>query len=125
MWARIAPRCWKSACHKRRRLERGIAHRLKELQLKTDSDIAILMQVLFSEPAELQLPTEVTYLSKLVGDEALQSPGSLVLVQFDKHGVKKTLIENAKTQSNLTVSDDDLRRIPKLVAAAVLAGLMR
>ena len=78
-------------------------------------------------PAELELPIEVAYLSNFMNEISLDEVcmSARAVVKFDRQGVKSTLIESSRSISNVTVSDDDLRAIPKLVAAAVLAELMR
>ena len=60
-------------------LERDLAQRWQRLHLKADADMVLLLQAVMAEPSELQLPTELAYLSKMVGEQALWE-GSQVLV---------------------------------------------
>ena len=120
-------------------------HLLQRLHLNQDSDMALVVNAIMSEPAELELPMEIAYMSNLVSDaDALRWPGSsgrevprgsgtsgmfhqdkVAVVYFDRQGVKSTLIGSARTQSNVSVTDDEFRKNPKLAAAAILAELMR
>ena len=49
----------------------------------------------------------------------------VAVVCVDRQGVKNTLNESARTQSNVSVTDDEIRKNPKLAAAAILVELMR
>ena len=49
----------------------------------------------------------------------------MCVLLVDKAGVKRALIETNKTQSNMSVSDEDLVKNPELAKAAVLAELLR
>ena len=48
-----------------------------------------------------------------------------VIYTVDRAGIKRQLIETNKTQNNMSVSDEDLRRHPTQVKAAILAELKR
>ena len=107
--------------------ERLRAQQLHRMQWKEEAELAMLVTAIMEEPAELELPIEVAFLSGLVSSEQQSADGEEVLlssravVKFDRQGVKSTLIESSRSQSNVVVTDEDLRKSPKLVAAAALA----
>ena len=105
--------------------ERKVAQHLLRWHIQADAEMVALVNAVMAEPAELEIPTSMAYLSGLIGDEALSETNSVVLLQWDKQGARNALIAGSRTQSNLNVTDDDLRKHPKLVASAVLAELLR
>ena len=79
------------------------------------------------EMAELQMCVWMAYVSGYeVPGHLLDSNDAVAVLQIDKMGVKRMIIETSKAQSNASVTDDDLRALdPKVVEAAVLAELQR
>ena len=49
----------------------------------------------------------------------------MAVFYIDRNGIKKQLIESNKVQSNLHVTDEELRQNPEMARAAVLAELIR
>ena len=59
------------------------------------------------------------------GEIILYESDDWYVMVVDRAGIKRSLIETNKTQSNMTVSDDEMKQNPEMVKAAILAELRR
>ena len=83
------------------------------------------------QESELQMPAWFADVNGF--DMPKDSNGQLIPYELDdwyalavdRAGIKRSLIETNKTQSNLTVTDDEMRENPEMVKAAILAELRR
>ena len=77
------------------------------------------------QESELQMPAWFADLNGLLDSGQHYAPDDLYVLAVDRAGIKRSLIETNKTQSNMTVSDDEMRQHPEMVKAAILAELRR
>ena len=78
-----------------------------------------------SDCAELQLPIDLAYVSGLIDNLSSYDPGDVAVFMIDRHGAKSTVIERSSAQSNLAVSDQELKENTKLATEAIQAELQR
>ena len=74
---------------------------------------------------ELELPVGMAYLSGLLPEDTTWQPGDVCVLLIDRATIKSAVIESSNSQSNVNVSEEDMRKYPDLVKAAVIAEIGR
>ena len=83
------------------------------------------MTAILGEDAEIVMPAWFANINGLLTRDTQWQYDDWAVFVVDRMGIKRTLIETNKTQSNLQVTDEDMRKHPEQVKAAILAELKR
>ena len=75
--------------------------------------------------ASLIVPPGVAYLSGYLPEGQRWEADDMAVIYFSKDEIKKCCIEKNSTQSNLSLSDADMRKHIKEVRSAIIAELKR
>ena len=105
--------------------QRQLDRDLLSMQSKLHEDDHDLHDLIWQQPAELMMPMGMAYLSGLVPANSTWEDGDALVLTIDKLGVKRMVIETNKVQSNMAVSDAEIKANPEMVKSAVLAELKR
>ena len=98
---------------------------IQTLSSKLHEDDTDLMTAILGEDAEIVMPAWFANINGLLTRDIQWQSDDWAVFVVDRMGIKRTLIETNKTQSNLQVTDEDMRKHPEQVKAAILAELKR
>jgi hypothetical protein len=93
----------------------------QQVQTRTD----YIVQQLVQQPAELQMLAWLAFVSGYLPDDVQFCYEDVAVFMIDNNQTKQVILERNNTQTNFNCTDEDIRKNPELVRAAISVEIKR